>query len=468
MTTNLKTNYLIVGAGAVGMSFADTLLDDSDANIIIVDRNAKPGGHWNQAYPFVTLHQPSSFYGVASTELSTGRRDLTGLNKGLGHLATGAEINAYFDGIMTHRFLPSGRVQYFPMCEYTGDGNFHRKMTGDAFHVSFDKIVDCTFLHPTLPSTHTPNFTIEDGVQFMPLNDLPNLKEPAEGFVVIGGGKTGIDAVLWLLENSIHPDKITWIKSRDAWLFDRENTQTADDFFHSAIEAQAAQFEAIAASTSIEDMFDRLEACGYFLRLDPDVRPSMFHAATISKAELAELRKLRNIIRLGRVQTVKPNEIVLDNGSIPTSPKVVHVDCSATAIPPRDPRPIFDGNLIVPQTVRAFQPALSASLIAHVDVTYDDVEYKKQICGFVPVPNHDTDFIKMTVATMLNQYMWGQDKELRQWISENRLDGVGRMIQNVAKDDTVKRAVVQRLRDNVMPAVGKLQGYMAELEATNS
>ena len=69
-TTILETDYLIVGSGAVGMAFADVLLAETNANIIIVDRYQKPGGHWNVAYPFVTLHQPSSFYGVSSKELS--------------------------------------------------------------------------------------------------------------------------------------------------------------------------------------------------------------------------------------------------------------------------------------------------------------------------------------------------------------------------------------------------------------
>jgi len=72
MTHQLKTDYLVVGSGAMGMAFADTLLTEIEANIIIVDRFAKPGGHWNDAYPFVTLHQPSTFYGVSSKELSQG------------------------------------------------------------------------------------------------------------------------------------------------------------------------------------------------------------------------------------------------------------------------------------------------------------------------------------------------------------------------------------------------------------
>ena len=105
-------------------AFADTLLTESDASIIIVDQHQRPGGHWNLAYPFVTLHQPSAFYGVSSRELSKGRKDEVGLNKGLGDLASGTEVLAYFDEVMRHQFLPTGRVQYFPMCHYLGDGLF--------------------------------------------------------------------------------------------------------------------------------------------------------------------------------------------------------------------------------------------------------------------------------------------------------------------------------------------------------
>mgnify|MGYP000633106950 CR=1 FL=1 len=57
---DLETDYLIVGAGAVGLAFADTLIDeDPDCHITFVDKHAKPGGHWNDADGFVALHQPS-------------------------------------------------------------------------------------------------------------------------------------------------------------------------------------------------------------------------------------------------------------------------------------------------------------------------------------------------------------------------------------------------------------------------
>ena len=68
-TRTLETDYLIVGCGAAGMAFADSLIDASRADVILVDRRHAPGGHWLEAYPFVRLHQPSSYYGVNSLPL---------------------------------------------------------------------------------------------------------------------------------------------------------------------------------------------------------------------------------------------------------------------------------------------------------------------------------------------------------------------------------------------------------------
>ena len=315
--TQLKTDYLIVGSGAVGMAFADTLLSDTDADIVMVDRFAKPGGHWNNAYPFVTLHQPSSFYGVASRELSNGVLDQVGLNKGLGSLASGAEVNAYFDAVMQERFLPSGRVRYFPMCDYRGDGRFENVLSGEAFEVSAGKTVDATYLKTTVPSTHVPGFSVDPAAWFMPLNDLPKLDRKPESFVVIGGGKTGIDAVLWLLETGVDPDAIRWIMPRDGWMVNRQNTQADVAFFNDTMGAQAAQFEAIRDCADIPDLFARLEAAEVLFRLDPAVTPKMFHAATISAAELAELRRVKNVVRKGRVTSIGADEIVLEGGRDP-------------------------------------------------------------------------------------------------------------------------------------------------------
>ncbi len=86
-TRMLATDYLIIGSGAVGMTFADQLLTETEADMVIVDRHHMPGGHWNDAYPFVRLHQPSAFYGVGSRPLGSNRIDESGFNKGYCELA---------------------------------------------------------------------------------------------------------------------------------------------------------------------------------------------------------------------------------------------------------------------------------------------------------------------------------------------------------------------------------------------
>ena len=54
----LEADYVVVGAGCMGMAFADTILHETNASVVMVDRHGRPGGHWTQAYPFVRLHQP--------------------------------------------------------------------------------------------------------------------------------------------------------------------------------------------------------------------------------------------------------------------------------------------------------------------------------------------------------------------------------------------------------------------------
>ena len=460
----IETDYLIIGAGAMGMAFADIILTESDKSVVIVDMHHKPGGHWNDAYPFVTLHQPSAYYGVSSKELSKGVIDSPGLNKGLQDLATGQEIMAYFDEVMRYQFLPTGRVTYLPMCKYEGDGKISTLTSDKTYHVKArEKIVDGTWLKTTVPSTHTPNFEVADGVKMMPLNDLPEVMAQPSRYVIIGGGKTGIDAVVWLLENHVEPDQIHWVRPRDAWLMRREPTQPASQFFEATMGAQAAQMEAIATSESIEDMFDRVEAAGIFTRIDPSVRPTMFHGATISDPELDMLRKVKNVIRKGRIQRIEPDQIIMDEGTLPNDPDSLFVDCAACAVGNSEEAIIFEGDTIRLQTVRTVQPVFSAAFIAHIELTRDTIEEKNRICQVVPLPNHATDWIRMQSAFMMNQYNWSQEKDLRGWLLANRLDGYSQLAASVKEDETEKLDILKRLRKNAVPSVMKLQQYMSEI-----
>ena len=107
----LTTDYLIIGAGALGMGFMEEIILNSDSEAIIVDMRDKPGGHWNDAYSFVRLHQPAVTYGLNSRTLGVGGPDLASKSQILAHYEMGlADL------------LQTGRVKFLSQCKYVGDG----------------------------------------------------------------------------------------------------------------------------------------------------------------------------------------------------------------------------------------------------------------------------------------------------------------------------------------------------------
>ncbi|WP_458372757.1 NAD(P)/FAD-dependent oxidoreductase [Pseudomonas laurylsulfatiphila] len=465
----IETDYLVIGAGATAMAFVDTLLKETNARIVMVDRHERAGGHWNDAYPFVRLHQPSAFYGVNSRELGSGTKDTTALNEGLYELASGAEVVSYFDQVMNQQFLPSGRVRYFPMCNYTGDRiddhRFTSLVSGADHQVRVHKkVVDATHAQTAVPSTHPPRYRVEPGVQCVPLNDLPKIRHPYSSYVVVGAGKTGIDACLWLLQNGVAPEKICWIMPNDPWLIDRANLQPGLDGFERTIGGLTAQFEAIAAADSIPDLFLRLEATGQLLRLDKSVEPTAYRCATVTQAELRELRRIDNVVRQGRVRVIEPTRIVLEQGSIATSPHALHIDCSASAIPRLPEMKVFDGGKINLLMVSSCQPVFSAALIAYVESHLVDQAQMNGLCMMVPPPHVPTDWIRIWAVYLGNQLRWGEHEGLARWIRQSRLFFMTAVVRGLTETDTEKLAQLHRLSVSRQQALASLPRLLGAID----
>ncbi len=461
----LETDYLIIGSGAMGMAFADVILTESDARIIMVDRHAAPGGHWNDAYPFVRLHQPSARYGVNSRRLGTGSKDATGLNQGLEELASGLEVMSYFDQVMNQQFLPSGRVQFFPMCEYSGNSKFASLMSGNQFHVTVRKrIVDTTLMNLVVPATQPPQFSLAPGVVCVPLNDLPKLPRPAGGYVVVGAGKTGVDACLWLLGNGVAADSIRWVMPRDAWFTNRANVQSDDDSMEASLRDLANQVEAIAEADAPTDLFARLSGCSHWLRLDQRVEPTMFRCATVTQAELNQLRRIKNIVRLGRVQRIERDRIVLEHGTVPAHADSLYVHCSAVAFKNGKPRTAFAGNTINIQMLRTCQPVFSAALTARIEVAFHSDAEKNALCQPVPLPEAPIDWLKMWAVNLANSHHWGQNENLRAWLAQSRLDGMSAAIARIAPTEIAKIAQLNRYRAARSKAVANVRHLLAQLD----
>jgi hypothetical protein len=70
--------------------------------------------------------------------------------------------------------------------------------------------------------------------------------------------------------------------------------------------------------------------------------------------------------------------------------------------------PIFQGDRIVLQLIRAPQPAFSAALVAYVEAHYDDNEHKNELCATVPLPDAVEQFPRTALANMINESNGGR------------------------------------------------------------
>jgi hypothetical protein len=447
----IETDYLIVGAGAAGLAFADTLVRESDAQVMIVDRRAQPGGHWNDAYPFVALHQPSAFYGVNSLPLGTLRKDTTGPNAGYYELASGAEVLGYFHKVMHESLLPTSRVIYRPMSEYSQADGIVSLLTGEKTQIKVRrKVVDANYFGPSIPATHRRAFATAEGVECVTPTGLTQRWMDAaprvRPYCILGAGKTAMDVGVWLLSNGVPADRISWVMPRDSWLVNRATTQPGEESFHAAIGGQALQMKALAEASDIDDLFLRMEASGQMLRIDRSKTPRMFHYATISEGEVELLRQINHVIRRGRVQAIERDALVLEAGREAMPADTLYIDCTASAVEPRPMLPIFEDHKITLQLVRAPLVTFSAAMIAYVEAHYADDAQKNELCGNVPFPKEIVGFVESTLANMRNQMRWGQDKALRKWMHESRLDGFGKAVASIPPTDTEKIAVLNQLR----------------------
>ncbi|OMC46320.1 hypothetical protein A5745_12555 [Mycobacterium sp. IS-2888] len=444
----IEADYLVVGAGAMGMAFIDTLISETEARVVVVDRYHQPGGHWTTAYPFVRLHQPSAFYGVNSLRLGSDTIDQIGWNKGLYELATAGEVCAYYDHVMRQRFLPTGRVSYFPMSEYLGlqdgEGRFVT-MAGTEYTVNVARrVVDATYMRVMVPSMRPPPYQVAPGIECVAPNHLPGLGA-RERYVAVGAGKTGIDTCLWLLGQGIAPDRLTWIMPRDSWLLDRATIQPGSLLADQIKAAFTAQLRAVRDAESVEDLFARLEDAGALLRIDPAVRPTMYRCATVTRLELEQLRRISDIVRMGHVLRIDADEMVLDGGSLAMDRRALYIDCSADGAEKRPATPIFDTGRITLQSVRGCQQIFSAALVGHVETAYRDDAVKNRLCVPLPHPDTDLDWLRIALADYGNQLRWMEDPDLTEWLAGARLDLFGHLMGHLLAPASAKPRVQDRI-----------------------
>jgi hypothetical protein len=418
MARVVDADYLVVGAGAMGMAFTDALIDHADVRVAILDRRRGVGGHWLDAYPFVRLHQASEFYGVASTPLGEGRLQSNGPEAGLHERASGAEVCQYYSRVLNERFLPSGKVEFFPECDYLGDGNFVSLLSGERFSVrDGSRIVDARYVAPEIPATTPPPFTFDAAATVVPVNDLLKVAEGATQFVIVGSGKTATDACIWLLEQAVDPDAICWVRPRDPWMLNRAVVQPDRAVY---LGMAAAMMEAARAATSIDDLFLRLEDKGVLFRLDRSVRPTMARTPTLARWELDHLRSIEHVVRLGHLHHVDRQRLVLTDGEVAIRPGAVVVHCAASGLQSPPELPIWAPEAITLQVIRF--PCFAAALIGYVEATRDDDDEKNRLCRPVRFPSTLTDWARFQLQGILSSQAFNADTEVGAWANSVMLN----------------------------------------------
>ena len=462
----MQTDYLISGAGATALSFLDVLLAETDATVTIVDRRDAPGGHWNDAYPFVRLHQSASFYGVNSKRLGNKRMAGQDVTAPRFELSTKSEILHYFHDLMENTYLPTGRVTYLRMSEHLGEGRVRNLVTGKISQIEIaKKIVNAGRWGDmgSIPATHKPKFKVAADVTCVPVNDLPRCAPNHDAFTIIGAGKTGMDAAIWLLESGVDPDQITWVRPNDYWLLKRDSILNHPSHFETTVGAFLKELQIVGTVSNVGKFCEAMERCGTWHRIDPTVTPSKFHAAVCSATEVASLARIKNVIRLGHVTQIERGRLTLVQGSAQTPENSLYIDCSASAgvVMPKDVPPVFEGDMINLNLIRPFQPLFGAALIAFLEARVPDPALRAACTHTVNFHNTPAEYIAEMLPAMMNQGAWSKVAPVKDWIEHTRLQAMNHLMVGFDPSDTGKLELLGQFGPAAKAAVLNIPNLLA-------
>ena len=316
--------------------------------------------------------------------------------------------------------IRSGKVSFYPSCEYLGDREFVSRVSGKRYQVGPQaRVVDARYLSPEIPATMPAPFGISDGARVIAVNDLVALDEAPSQYVVVGSGKTATDACIWLLERGVDPDAICWVRPRDPWMLNRAMVQPNPAIFI----GMAAQILEIAAKAPTpDDMFLTMEEAGVMLRIDRSVTPTMAKTPTLATWELEQLRTIENVVRLGHIQHAEPGRLVLGADEVAVAKDAVIVHCAAPGLRYPPLVPIWGDEAITLQPVRSGFPCFGAAIVGHVEGTRDGDVEKKRPRPLSLYSNTTADWARMQVVGSRASMSFASDPELKAWADTTSLN----------------------------------------------
>ena len=321
------------------------------------------------------------------------------------------------------------------------------------------RVVDATYMASRVPATDPPPFDVAEGIECVPVGALTGVTQAPAGYVIIGGGKTAMDAACWLLDQGTPPAAITWIRPRESWILNRQYFQPGQGVART-FAGVVVELEAIAEYDSLERVYERLEESEVVLRIDRSVQPSMLKGATASRGEVDQLRRIDNVVRLGHVERIDRDAITLEHGSIPTSPDHLHVHCASAGLSDNPPQSIFADDKIVLQPVTRVSLSLSTALIAFVEATGRSTADKNRLCPPNPWPHTPFDWVRHILTGMRTELEWQSVPDLPAWLEASRLNLVKGLDQD--PDQAAVADLQARFLTALFPALAKLEEFATQ------
>lgn len=121
--------------------------------------------------------------------------------------------------------------------------------------------------------------------------------------------------------------------------------------------------------------------------------------------------------------------------------------------------PIFNGDTITVQIMRANIISIGAAITAHVEAAYGSDAEKNALCVPIPAPMHDTDWPRGLLADLHTGKRWAADKALRRWIGEHRLSSFGSKSPDHPEAEAIARRISEarpRAEENLTRIVAAL------------
>jgi hypothetical protein len=227
-----------------------------------------------------------------------------------------------------------------------------------------------------------------------------------------------------------------------------------------ALDLAADTMAAAAEAASLEDLFLRLEAAGVMLRIDPGVAPTMAKTPTLGAWELELLRSVERVVRLGHVDHVTRNEIVLDRGSVPLPPGALVVHCAASGLQYPPLVPLWAPDAIRLQTIRVGFPCFGAALAGYVEATRDDDGERNRLCPPNTLPDTLTSWARMQVRGTVAARRFGAEPDIATWADGCALNPA--RIRPSQRDDPAVRAAAARVADHAERGLARMAALAGE------